>query len=200
MVVIVANRKYSEEFKKNIVKLYKNGNSVKKISENYNIPKSNIIAWSKRFQEIQINRKENITVKEIINLKKELQKLIEENSILVDLDDIYERKDVEGKVKFISDNKKDYSIRNLCEMLNISVSTYYNYLENKMLDKSNEEKWINQIVKEVYIENKGMYGVNKMYFALRKKGIHIGKKKVQKVMRELKLYPITLKKHRNINM
>ena len=38
MVVIVANRKYSEEFKKNIVKLYKNGNSVKKISENYNIP------------------------------------------------------------------------------------------------------------------------------------------------------------------
>ena len=200
MVVIVANRKYSEEFKKNIVKLYKNGNSVKKISENYNIPKSNIIAWSKRFQEIQINRKENITVKEIINLKKELQKLIEENSILVDLDDIYERKDVEGKVKFISDNKKDYSIRNLCEMLNISVSTYYNYLESKMLDKSNEEKWINQIVKEVYIENKGMYGVNKMYFALRKKGIHIGKKRVQKIMRELKLYPITLKKHRNINM
>ena len=200
MVVIVANRKYSEEFKKNIVKLYKNGNSVKKISENYNIPKSNIISWSKRFQEIQINRKENITVKEIINLKKELQKLIEENSILVDLDDIYERKDVEGKVKFISDNKKDYSIRNLCEMLNISVSTYYNYLENKMLDKSNEEKWINQIVKEVYIENKGMYGVNKMYFALRKKGIHIGKKRVQKIMRELKLYPITLKKHRNINM
>lgn len=200
MVVIVANRKYSEEFKKNIVKLYKNGNSVKKISENYNIPKSNIIAWSKRFQEIQINSKENITVKEIINLKKELQKLIEENSILVDLDDIYERKDVEGKVKFISDNKKDYSIRNLCEMLNISVSTYYNYLESKMLDKSNEEKWINQIVKEVYIENKGMYGVNKMYFALRKKGIHIGKKRVQKIMRELKLYPITLKKHRNINM
>lgn len=200
MVVIVANRKYSEEFKKNIVKLYKNGNSVKKISENYNIPKSNIIAWSKRFKEIQINSKENITVKEIINLKKELQKLIEENSILVDLDDIYERKDVEGKVKFISDNKKDYSIRNLCEMLNISVSTYYNYLENKMLDKSNEEKWINQIVKEVYIENKGMYGVNKMYFALRKKGIHIGKKRVQKIMRELKLYPITLKKHRNINM
>ena len=32
----MANRKYSEEFKKNIVKLYKNGNSVKKISENYN--------------------------------------------------------------------------------------------------------------------------------------------------------------------
>ena len=85
----MSNRKYSEEFKKNIVKLYKNGNSVKKISENYNIPKSNIIAWSKKFQEIQINNKENITVKEIIDLKKELQKLIEENSILIDLDDIY---------------------------------------------------------------------------------------------------------------
>ena len=196
----MANRKYSEEFKKNIVKLYKTGNSVKKISENYNIPKSNIIAWSKKFQEIRINNKENITVKEIIDLKKELQKLIEENSILIDLDDIYEKKDIERKVKFISDNKEDYNIKSLCDMLNISVSTYYNYLANKMLDKSNKEKWINQIVKEVYMENKGIYGVNKMYFALRKKGVHIGKKRVQKIMRELRLYPITLKKHSNVNM
>ena len=196
----MANRKYSEEFKKNIVKLYKNGKSVKKISENYNIPKSNIIAWSKKFQEIRINNKENITVKEIIDLKKELQKLIEENSILIDLDDIYEKKDIERKVKFISDNKEDYNIKSLCDMLNISVSTYYNYLANKMLDKSNKEKWINQIVKEVYMENKGIYGVNKMYFALRKKGVHIGKKRVQKIMRELRLYPITLKKHSNVNM
>lgn len=196
----MANRKYSEEFKKNIVKLYKNGNSVKKISENYNIPKSNIIAWSKKFQEIRINNKENITVKEIIDLRKELQKLIEENSILIDLDDIYEKKDIERKVKFISDNKEDYNIKSLCDMLNISVSTYYNYLANKMLDKSNKEKWINQIVKEVYMENKGIYGVNKMYFALRKKGVHIGKKRVQKIMRELRLYPITLKKHINVNM
>ena len=196
----MANRKYSEEFKKNIVKLYKNGNSVKKISENYNIPKSNIIAWSKKFQEIRINNEENITVKEIIDLKKELQKLIEENSILIDLDDIYEKKDIERKVKFISDNKEDYNIKSLCDMLNISVSTYYNYLANKMLDKSNKEKWINQIVKEVYMENKGIYGVNKMYFALRKKGVHIGKKRVQKIMRELRLYPITLKKHSNVNM
>ena len=196
----MANRKYSEEFKKNIVKLYKNGNSVKKISENYNIPKSNIIAWSKKFQEIRINNKENITVKEIIDLKKELQKLIEENSILIDLDDIYEKKDIERKVKFISDNKEDYNIKSLCDMLNISGSTYYNYLANKMLDKSNKEKWINQIVKEVYMENKGIYGVNKMYFALRKKGVHIGKKRVQRIMRELRLYPITLKKHSNVNM
>ena len=196
----MANRKYSEEFKKNIVKLYKNGNSVKKISENYNIPKSNIIAWSKKFQEIRINNKENITVKEIIDLKKELQKLIEENSILIDLDDIYEKKDIERKVKFISDNKEDYNIKSLCAMLNISVSTYYNYLANKMLDKSNKEKWINQIVKEVYMENKGIYGVNKMYFALRKKGVHIGKKRVQKIMRELRLYPITLKNHSNVIM
>ena len=196
----MANRKYSEEFKKNIVKLYKNGNSVKKISENYNITKSNIIAWSKKFQEIRINNKENITVKEIIDLKKELQKLIEENSILIDLDDIYEKKDIERKVKFISDNKEDYNIKSLCDMLNISVSTYYNYLANKMLDKSNKEKWINQIVKEVYMENKGIYGVNKMYFALRKKGVHIGKKRVQRIMRELRLYPITLKKHSNVNM
>ena len=173
---------------------------MKKISENYNIPKSNIIAWSKKFQEIRINNKENITVKEIIDLKKELQKLIEENSILIDLDDIYEKKDIERKVKFISDNKEDYNIKSLCDMLNISVSTYYNYLANKMLDKSNKEKWINQIVKEVYMENKGIYGVNKMYFALRKKGVHIGKKRVQKIMRELRLYPITLKKHSNVNM
>lgn len=196
----MVNRKYSDEFKKRIVKLYKDGNSVKSISEKYNIPKSNIIAWNKKFQEIQINKNENITVKEIISLKKELQKLVEENSILMDLDNIYEKKDVEGKIKFINDNKIEYGVKSLCEMLNISVSTYYNYPTHRILSKRDEEECIRQIIKKVYIENKGVYGVNKMYFALRKKGISIGKKKVQKIMRELNLYPITLRKHNNINI
>lgn len=196
----MANRKYSDEFKKKIVKLYKDGNSVKKISENYNIPKSNIIAWNKKFQEIQINKNENITIKEIISLKKELQKLVEENSILIDLDSIYEKKDIEGKIKFINDNKREYGVRSLCEILNISVSTYYNYLTNKILNKRDEEEYIKQMIKEVYIENRRVYGVNKMYFALRKKGVNIGKKKVQKIMRELSLYPITLRKHGVINV
>ena len=139
MVVIVANRKYSEEFKKNIVKLYKNGNSVKKISENYNIPKSNIIAWSKKFQEIQINNKENITVKEIIDLKKELQKLIEENSILIDLDDIYEKKDIERKVKFISDNKE------------ATQKVHYKPVNNSFRELNKED--INNIIKLIKEKN-----------------------------------------------
>ncbi len=189
----MTSSKYSEEFKRKIVKLYNQGESVKSISENYSLPKSNIIAWDKKFQEIQINKYENVTIKEVIDLKKELQKLIQENNILIDLNNIYGKKDMERKIDFINKNKKEYSIKQLCEMLNISTSTYYSHVANKTLNKQDTEEYIEQIIKEVYIENRGVYGVNKMYFALRKRGIIIGRKKVQKIMRELNLYPITLR-------
>lgn len=188
------NKKYTDEFKEYVASLYKSGESISYISKNYNIPKSNIVVWGKKFEKIYINKNEDITIKEILELKKQLAKVKEENDFLKDLNNYYEKDDLAEKIKFINDNKSEYNVNYLCNILDISPSTYYRYIGNKYLEKV-EDDYLKELIRDIYIENRGLYGVNKIYFVLRKKGIIIGRKKVQRIMRELNLYSIITRKY-----
>ena len=190
------NRKYTNEFKECVASLYKSGKSINHISKNYNIPKSNIVLWAKKFEKIYIDKNEDITINKILELKKELAKVKAENNILKNLNACYEKSDLAEKIEFINENKGEYSVNYLCDVLNISTSTYYRYINNKSL-KKREDDYVKGLIMDIYMESKGVYGVNKIYFALRKKGIIIGRRKVQKIMKELNLYSIITNRYNN---
>lgn len=188
------NRKYTNEFKECVVNLYNSGKSVSYISKNYNIPKSNIAVWRRKFEKIHISKNEDITIKEILDLRKQLTKLKEENDFLKSLNNCYEKNDLVKKIEFINKNKDEYSISYLCDILDISTSTYYRYIDNEFLPKV-EDSYLKELITNIYIENRGLYGVNKIYFALRKKGVIIGRKRVQRIMKELNLYSIISRRY-----
>ncbi len=78
---------YTDEFKKQIVMLYKNGKSVSVINlgKEYNLPKPTIYSWVKNYNnsgsfKAKDNRK--LEENEIITLRKELKDLKMENDIL----------------------------------------------------------------------------------------------------------------------
>ncbi|MDO4536113.1 MAG: IS3 family transposase [Clostridium perfringens] len=190
------NRKYTNEFKECVASLYSSGRSISNISKDYNIPKSNIVVWAKKFQKIYVSKSEDITINKILELKKELEKVKEENDILKNLNNCYEKNDLVEKIKFINENKEEYSVNYLCDTLDISTSTYYRYINNKSL-KEREEAYLKKLIMDIYRENRGIYGVNKIYFALRKKGVVIGRRKVQKIMKELNLYSTITKRYNN---
>ncbi|WP_342263796.1 transposase [Spiroplasma endosymbiont of Clivina fossor] len=76
---------YSEEFKKQIVMLYKNGKSVINLGKEYNLPKPTIYSWVKNYNNSgSFKAKDNHTVEEneLIALRKELIQLRMENDIL----------------------------------------------------------------------------------------------------------------------
>ncbi len=76
---------YSEEFKKQIVMLYKNGKSVINLGQEYNLPKPTIYSWVKNYNNSgSFKAKDNRTLEEneIITLRKELKDLKMENDIL----------------------------------------------------------------------------------------------------------------------
>ena len=75
-------RRYDQDYKDMIVDLFKSGMSVSEISSEYGIARSTIAGWVKDKREIKVNENESITLKEVMELKKEMAKIKEENEIL----------------------------------------------------------------------------------------------------------------------
>lgn len=76
---------YSEEFKKQIVMLYKNGKSVINLEKEYNLSKPTIYSWIKNYNHFgSFKTKDNRTpqANELIKLRKENKQLQMENDIL----------------------------------------------------------------------------------------------------------------------
>lgn len=85
-------RRYTEEFKKQIVELYQAGSSVNHLSGEYGVSKVTIYKWIKNFstsEELGLNQKHS---KEYHAMKKRISELEMENEILKKATAIFARK------------------------------------------------------------------------------------------------------------
>jgi len=76
---------YTDEFKKQIVMLYKNGKSVTKLVNEYDIARPTIYKWIKEYDNsgsFKANDNRSEQEKELIRLRKLNQELLMENDIL----------------------------------------------------------------------------------------------------------------------
>jgi len=94
--------------------------------------------------------------------------------------------------------REQYTIKELCEFLNVSVSGYYKYRNTKGLKKDVE---ISQRILELYNKYDGKYGYRQIHMDLTEEdGLKINHKKVFRVYHELGLSAkIRRKKFRNHN-
>lgn len=76
------NKKYDEEYKKNIVKLVESGKSISDIEREYGINRKNIYNWKYKYGTITTSDGSTTTNNDLEKLKKENKLLKEENEIL----------------------------------------------------------------------------------------------------------------------
>lgn len=77
------NKRYSEEFKKQIVNLHLSGKSVKALANEYGLVEQTIYKWKKLYAPtFQVNEKQTISMKEYQKLQKKIHELKLENEIL----------------------------------------------------------------------------------------------------------------------
>lgn len=97
---------------------------------------------------------------------------------------------------FIKDNSVWINIDIACNLLELSRSAYYEWLDNKdrYLQKSREHEQLTQYITNVFIKSKYRYGVKRITQELNKQGIVCNDKKVAKIMRDNNLYPAGYKK------
>mgnify|MGYP001614550680 CR=1 FL=1 len=70
------NKRYSEEFKKQIVNLHLSGKSVKALANEYGLVEPTIYKWKKLYAPtLQVNEKQTISMKEYQNSKRKYMNL-----------------------------------------------------------------------------------------------------------------------------
>ncbi|SDK65409.1 transposase [Halanaerobium congolense] len=75
-------KRYDEDFKKMIVELYHSGSSVSNLEREYGVTNVTIYKWIKDYSEIEIDENTTVTKKEMLEVKRENEKLKEELAIL----------------------------------------------------------------------------------------------------------------------
>ena len=102
------------------------------------------------------------------------------------------------KCEAIYMHSSEFSVRKMCRVLELCESSYYQWLrgERKRRQRVKEEQELIVKVKEVFEENKCVYGCRKMRIALEKKGILLSEWKVRRIMRENGMYPVSMKKYK----
>jgi len=82
----------------------------------------------------------------------------------------------------------------MCEVLGIARSSYYKALTKSETPRAKEKEELKDVIHRIYDESKGRYGSPKIHKILtEKEGYKISEKRVQKLMREMNLYSITVK-------
>ena len=98
------------------------------------------------------------------------------------------------RYKFIGDERKNYPLKILCRVMEVSPSGYYGWRKRLTIAPKPKRKNLAQLVKNCYFENRRRYGVRRITAAINKDGVKIGKYQVRRLMREQSLVAIAPKK------
>jgi len=84
---------------------------------------------------------------------------------------------------FIKENRKQYPLALVCEVLQVSPSGYYKWLKNKISFRAKENQRILDLIKFHHYKSKATYGLPRIYAAIRRQGIIVNKKRISRLMR-----------------
>lgn len=85
-------KRYSDEFKQQIVDLYNAGSPVSKLSSEYGVSSVTIYKWINKLSPVEVSEGETMTAKEYQAMKKRIAQLEMENEILKKATAIFARK------------------------------------------------------------------------------------------------------------
>lgn len=92
------------------------------------------------------------------------------------------------RFQYLKENQGKYNIKKACRTLNVSRAGYYKYLNHKPSNTDIENKVLSKEIKQIFEEHKGRYGSIRIAKVLDQKGIHINRKRVSRLMRNIKLF------------
>lgn len=79
--------------------------------------------------------------------------------------------------------EKGYQLKHLLKAMNMAKSTYYFEINKTDLVAIRNEKLLG-IIKEIFGENKGRYGVRRVHMELKNRGYNVNHKRIQHLMHD----------------
>lgn len=82
----------------------------------------------------------------------------------------------------IGEQSQNHGVAKLCRVLGVSRSAYYDYVRGNTYREKPDQIKLMHAVSRVFSEHKRRYGSRRIFHALRKEGIRVGRHKVRRIM------------------
>ncbi|WP_235601241.1 IS3 family transposase [Tissierella sp. P1] len=93
------------------------------------------------------------------------------------------------RFQYIKDNQDSLNIKKACKTLGVSRVGYCKYLNHKPSKRDLENEALKEVIKESFDKNKGRYGSIRIGKVLEQRRIHVNRKRISRLMREMNLCP-----------
>src|SRR5213078_2427437 len=85
--------------------------------------------------------------------------------------------------EFVSENRAIHPVATLCRVLGVSSSGYYAWSKRSLSRRAKDDAVLIERIGAIHAASKGTYGAPRIHAELQANGIHIGKKRVARLMR-----------------
>ena len=95
-------------------------------------------------------------------------------------------------MKFIDENREEYGVEPICEVLPIAPSTYFEHRRNRLMpetrsDQAKRDELLKGKIQEAWDANEQVYGARKIWRTLRRNDSSIARCTVERLMRQMGL-------------
>ncbi len=98
--------------------------------------------------------------------------------------------------RFIREHAEEFSVKRMCHILNVSRSGYYQWLHKKPSAHYKKDQILKKKILKIYNLGRGYYGSPRTCKQLAKEGYNCGKKRVERLMKELEIRARYKKKYK----
>jgi len=85
----------------------------------------------------------------------------------------------------VSDHQAEFDVATMCRVLGVSRSGYYAWRSRSPSKRRLEDGELSKRVREIHERSRGTYGAPRIHAELAYEGVHVGRKRVARLMREV---------------
>jgi len=87
-----------------------------------------------------------------------------------------------------------YPVTTMCRLLDVSTSGYYEWRKRRPSDRALEDRALMEMISEIHTMSRGAYGAPMIHAELADRGVHVGRKRVARLMKAAGLQGVSRRK------
>ncbi len=88
------------------------------------------------------------------------------------------------KHEFIANHRQEFPIKRMCQMLAVSRSGYYDWRDQPLSQREQDNQMLTAQIKQVYQDSRQTYGSPRVHVELNNRGLACGRNRVARLMRQ----------------
>ena len=92
------------------------------------------------------------------------------------------------KYAFIQEHSQNHAVSNLCRVLDVSRSSYYDFINHKESLQEEEDRLLAEWIIEIHAASRKTYGIRRIKQELLEHGVRVSKRRIGRIKREHELF------------